>query len=424
MWISFVRLLLLLLWTLLALWNMITPLATSKQAVRPWVADIVLPFDPGIMRDQVVSAVPTYDPAVQAVWREPASVWMQIALRLIAADAVTPPHAARNLMLLSIALHDSVLAVQQSETEAIALSLDAALSEAALRVLRHLHPLHSAQIEASAAQAQWMGVWRNEVTPDALLPSQQIGAAVADAVLAWAATDGAVTQTPMPLPMSADAGRWQPTPPNYASAQLPQWGRVRTVVIGDPAQLRVPAPPAWHSPTMDAERRQFRQAQQLRAADRASADYWAAESGTVTPPGMWMERAIQLVQQHDQPTTQAVQIYAALGIALHDSAVACWESKYTYTVARPIQDTNANPTAWQPYLTTPPHPSYPSGHASFSGAASTILAAYFPSERDQLHSEAEAAAWSRVLGGIHWPMDGAAGLQQGQRVAEQVLATR
>jgi membrane-associated phospholipid phosphatase len=52
------------------------------------------------------------------------------------------------------------------------------------------------------------------------------------------------------------------------------------------------------------------------------------------------------------------------------------------------------------------------------------LAAYFPSERDQLHSEAEAAAWSRVLGGIHWPMDGAAGLQQGQRVAEQVLATR
>ena len=32
---------------------------------------------------------------------------------------------------------------------------------------------------------------------------------------------------------------------------------------------------------------------------------------------------------------------------------------------------------WMPLFATPPHPEYPSGHSTLSGAAATVLADYF-----------------------------------------------
>ncbi len=249
-----------------------------------------------------------------------------------------------------------------------------------------------------------------------------LGAAVADAVLAWAVADGADAPVGEPLLLESAPDRWAPTPPFFEAAQLPHWGAVRTVVIGDPTTVRLSAPPAWDDPAMDAERRSFQTAQdQLSAADRELAAAWAAGVGTATPPGMWMERAIGLVRRDALSTPAATHVYAGLGVALHDVAVACWETKYHYQVARPIQWLGEHKPDWKPFLATPPHPSYPSGHASFSGAAGTILAAFFPNDAAQLLAEAKSAAASRIVGGIHWPMDGVAGIKQGREVAERVL---
>ena len=71
---------------------------------------------------------------------------------------------------------------------------------------------------------------------------------------------------------------------------------------------------------------------------------------------------------------------------------------------------------WLSFITTPPFPSYVSGHSTTSGAAATVLAAFFPGQAAQLAAMAEEAAISRLYGGIHYRSDNEAGLELGRRV--------
>jgi hypothetical protein len=425
MWLI-IRLLILLVWATTTLLRVVhgEPAAAAQGQVQPWIATDVAALSKALPTTYAPEAIPPppADPAELDAWNEPASAWMELALRFIAADDTAPPRAARDLMLLGVALHDGLSAGVAARAAGTPISDDALLAAIAPRILAYSHPLHAETAQRAAATATWAGVWRGAAEAETIRPSQELGAAVAAAILAWAAADGADAPVGEPAPLPAGPGRWAPTPPWYEAAQLAQWGAVRTVAIGDPAAFRAAEPPAWDDPAMRDEYLAFETAQgALTAEDRALADAWAAGAGTVTPPGMWMQRAIGLVRQDRLATPEAARVYAVLGVALHDAAVACWESKYHYQVARPIQWITVKKSDWKPHLATPPHPSYPSGHASFSGAASTVLAAFFPAEADQLAAEAQSAAWSRVVGGIHWPMDGVAGLAQGRAVAARVL---
>ena len=100
-------------------------------------------------------------------------------------------------------------------------------------------------------------------------------------------------------------------------------------------------------------------------------------------------------------------------------------------------------------LKTPPFPAYTSGHSTFSGAASTVLASLFgdatpfesqtdghsaPEQRpldasqivtrhfDSFTQAAEEAGLSRIYGGIHFNFDNTAGLQLGREVGAATLA--
>jgi membrane-associated phospholipid phosphatase len=90
---------------------------------------------------------------------------------------------------------------------------------------------------------------------------------------------------------------------------------------------------------------------------------------------------------------------------------------------------------------TPPFPSYISGHATFTGAAGHILAAYFgnsfsftdnqkvpegfaPRSFNGFVDMIDEAAISRVYGGIHYEFDSEVGKQVGGNIAERVLSLR
>ena len=119
---------------------------------------------------------------------------------------------------------------------------------------------------------------------------------------------------------------------------------------------------------------------------------------------------------------EAAQILATMNVAVADAGIVCWETKYRDALCRPWQ---ADPAIVVPAdLGKPNHPSYVSGHASFSGAAAAVLGHYFPEKRAELWKMAEEAAWSRVEGGIHYGFDGTQGLSLGRQVADQVLAKR
>jgi hypothetical protein len=416
------------------------PVIPAPAQARPTVARAAEAAAPGhtwIVADgaAIVAALPALpeplpvapnapaDPTGLDAWAEPASAWMTEALHAIVADSTRPAHAARALMLLSVALADGLAVGEQARAAGAAVSDDALLAEAAGRLLAYTHPARGAAAATLAEGAAWAGLWRGAATVGGVLNGRQIGAAVADRVIAWGARDGSLDmKLDVGLP-AAGPGVWAPTGPALDRPELPGWGSVRTVAIGEAASLRAPAPPPWESPKMRATYAAFVQAQRgLSQADEALARRWAGGPGTVTPPGIWVEIGRDLIARHRLATPAAARVYAALGVALHDSAVACWESKFTYWLVRPQQAMVATNPAWQPLLKTPPHPAYPSGHATFSGAASALLGALFPADAAQLDQWAEEAARSRVLGGIHWPIDGAAGLAQGRAVAERVLA--
>src|SRR5215208_4598899 len=104
-------------------------------------------------------------------------------------------------------------------------------------------------------------------------------------------------------------------------------------------------------------------------------------------------------------------------MAAFDALIACNDAKYTYWLIRPTQADPAITLA----IGLPNFPAYPSNHACISSAEAEVIGAYVPGERQRLRARAAEAAFSRVLGAIHYRFDGDAGIELGARVANQAL---
>lgn len=76
-----------------------------------------------------------------------------------------------------------------------------------------------------------------------------------------------------------------------------------------------------------------------------------------------------------------------------------------------------------PCIHLPHSPSYPSGHSTSAFLWADILAEIFPNDRAALRERAELIAWSRIIGGVHYPSDITAGRMLGDRLAQELLKT-
>ncbi|MBV5344317.1 MAG: phosphatase PAP2 family protein, partial [Rhodoferax sp.] len=186
-----------------------------------------------------------------------------------------------------------------------------------------------------------------------------------------------------------------------------------------------------------------------RTADQTEqALFWADGGGSYTPPGHWTQIAAQVAAEKGNSLSANARLMAQLNIALADAAIACWDTKYHYTLWRPVTaiqnadvDGNAataQESGWTPLLITPPHPSFVSGHSTFSAAATGILAATFGDNTSfsttsatlpgvtrsftSFSQAANEAGISRIYGGIHFEFDNQAGKVIGEQVAAAVLS--
>jgi membrane-associated phospholipid phosphatase len=339
------------------------------------------------------------------------------------------------LALMSIGMDAALGAAGRERAAGHAVSDHAAVSSAASTIMLAVQPLlaSGSTISRDAEVAAWTGYWLGHDTPESVALGQAIGRQVADAVLGAAATDGAADAPRAELteydangdPVARAPGVWVPTGRMNKPGADPLWGQVRPLVLQSGAAARVPAPPAWDSAEFATVRSDFKAtADAVSASDVALAWKWDLRPSTPTPVGAWYLIARDLVLRDKLSASDAARIFAVLGAAINDSVIACWESKYHYRVARPIQWMQAEfDPMWLPVLgDTPNHPSYPSGHSAISAAAATVLGQYFPQDAAALEAQAHDASRSRVVGGIHWPLDIDAGAAQGRQVAEQVLA--
>lgn len=105
-------------------------------------------------------------------------------------------------------------------------------------------------------------------------------------------------------------------------------------------------------------------------------------------------------------------------MSLMDAAIVCWDTKYYYF--------NPRPTQMDPNIKTltgvPNFPAYISGHSTFSGAASTILAHLNPEKAQIYKAMAQEASVSRMYAGIHFRSDCEIGLQVGNNIGNYAIA--
>ena len=219
-----------------------------------------------------------------------------------------------------------------------------------------------------------------------------------------------------------------------------------------------------------------------RTPDQTIAGTFWAYDGTPSlcaPPRMYNQIVMQIARQQGTGFVELTRLLALANIAMADAGVAVWESKYLYDYWRPITaireaDEGTGPTGagdgnpltvGDPTFTplgapasnlagpnfTPPFPAYTSGHAGFGGAVFQVLRRFYGTDRikftfvsdeyngvtvdhdgvvrpliprtfETLSQAEEENGQSRIYLGIHFGFDKTAGIAQGRRIGNYVVA--
>ncbi len=402
-----------------------------------------------------------------------ATDWFDLQLKLIQeTPGFTPPVVARALGYSAVALYEAVvpgmpenhsLVGQLNGLEALPQAepgqrydWPTVANSALATSLRQLYPTATPENLAAvdALEAQYARQRQAETGEEVFNRSAEYGTAVAEAIFAWSKDDGGhegyTRNFPEGYTPLQGAGLWLPTPPNFQAALQPYWGQNRPFVVNPDVECLPPQPTAY-SEQPDSQfyaegMEVYTAVQNLTPEQEQIALFWADNPGeTFTPPGHSIAIASQVLRQEKASLALATETYARVGIAVTDSFISCWNTKYIYNLVRPITYIQAviNPTWNKPEITdpvvTPPFPEYTSGHSVQSGATAVVLTAVFGenySFNDNTHERrglpartfdsfaafAEEAAMSRLYGGIHYRPAIEAGLAQGECIGQQVNA--
>jgi hypothetical protein len=393
--------------------------------------------------------------------------WYGLVLELVRhTPTYSPPVASRALGYLGVAAWETVAAgdpalrslagqltglapLPEAPPHDRALALHAALAEATRTLFGNTGP--TGQRAIALVETRLLETAATGVAPGLAAASEAQGRAIAGHVLAWAETDGGAFVENMGFPhdhpLGEAPGAWTPTSliAQQQRPLLPGWGNNRPFAIPAGTACALPPPPAYSeapgSAFHDEALEVWEAGRALDAEGRAIARFWADDPMlSPTPPGHWIAIARQVLEREEADLASRAEVLARLGIAFGDAFIACWEAKYRYDLLRPVTYIRrAIDPDWEPFLTTPPFPEYPSGHSTLSGAAAAALTAAFgegyafedATHRDEglpsrvfpsFRAAAEEAALSRLLGGIHFRDAIERGLEQGACVGAYAVA--
>jgi hypothetical protein len=413
------------------------------------------------------AGAPASAKAADDVQSDVASMWFDALYEVVRSEAVTPPVAARVYGVTAVALYEAIapgarhqrsLAGQLNDLSSVPRPrrnrehhwptvANAALARTIRGIVPSFRPTNLDALEA--LEADFGARFRAHVGRRDYDRSVAHGRAVADAILAWAATDGFSALNNCPYVPVSGPGAWEPTLPGLAKNPLqPCWGQIRPMVLaaGDECSRR-------RHPRFDTDPRSrffaaaqevYRVSVDLTDEQKTIATYWAdAPGATGTPPGHWIAIVGQIARRDALSLAAAAEAYARVGIAVNDAFIQCWNAKYAFNLQRPETYIRDNIDAeWLPFIVTPAFPSYTSGHSTQSGAAARVLGDMFGVKAftDTLHSDHELlppqaprsfrsfdeaaaeAAVSRLYGGIHYAFDNDDGLEAGHCIAQAIIS--
>jgi hypothetical protein len=321
--------------------------------------------------------------------------------------------------------------------------------------------------------------YARETYPELLARSEQWGRRVASAIYEWEVRDvqghnAFLNPQPTDYAPPVGPGLWYDL--RGARAVFPHWGEVRTFAISEADKLaRKPIPYSENPNSLfyDQAEEVFKTvnfirehpADPLAFEQRWMGEFWSDDllNLTFSPPVRLIAVAVQIGESTGYSLAEAAELYAKLGMALHDAGVAVWYSKYYYNTERPdtyiqrvLKNQYPEAATWKTNLNnpltgaqglTPAFPAYPSGHSGFAGAGGIILSSFFEftpkhpgtyTMVDRCHADrtefistprsfssiselAEEKAYSRIPLGVHFRMDCDEGLRLGEIAAQRVL---
>ncbi|AMY09524.1 PAP2 superfamily protein [Luteitalea pratensis] len=388
-------------------------------------------------------------PAPAAAATDPVTEWNLIAVSetLSASPTQAPAVQTRTMAIVQVSVHDAVNAITQQYLSYSSpghgpsgAGAEAAAIGAAHHALVSLFPAREGALnDLLASSLATHGVSEFD-------PGLAFGQSVAATILARRATDNAAAaQFDYTAPGAGAAGVW--TALGNTPALLPGWGNVTPWVLRSGSQFRPDGPPALSSETYARDYDEVKLIGSFDSSQRTQEQTDIAHFWRASPTAIWNGAMTQVLEGGNLDLSSKARAFALLYLAAADASIACWDAKYTYNFWRPLPaiangeaDGNAATAGdllWQPLLLTHPHPEYPSGHTTNSGAMNTVIRLLFgnaPGVPIQLTFTGITREWltlseglqevvdARVYSGIHFRTSDEVGARQGRQVARFVLA--
>jgi hypothetical protein len=401
-------------------------------------------------------------PVAAAVPTDPVLEWIGIMNDTVIAAKTSPLLTVRQVALVSASVFDAVNGIKPRYTSLLVksgaprhASQRAAAIQAAYAMLIKLYTSPEQVALLTAHRDASITAVGSAESAQSIQEGMTWGQAVADSIWALRLTDGFAPPPPPFLGVQsiidqpAAVGVWRPTPLGNASGAGPQFATMTPWVLRRPSQFRLPPPLALTSAEYAADYNEVKSMGAFsgspRSADQSElALFWNGNTALY-----WNRIASQIAVERSLKLSENAHLFASLNVTMADAGIACWDGKYRYVYWRPITairlgDTDGNDSTvpdptWTPWLDTttgtPPHPEYPSGHSTVSGAAAAVLARMFgddtpftvtsdvrPGTRAFPSFSAATAeiADARVFGGIHYRTSCVRGNMLGQAVASYI----
>lgn len=374
--------------------------------------------------------------------------WNETAWRLT--GAMPPPVHGRIVSTMHAAVFDAVNSLEHRyaayaiDVQApIGTSADASAASAAHGVLVRMLPQRQVELDAALAASL-----AKIPEGDGKTAGQALGKDVAERMVALRSSDGMGGKASYSF--GSGPGVYQATPPMNQAPVLPQFRMVRPFLLKDVKQIELPGPPPLTSSIYARDLNEIkavggRISRKRSGEQTAVAIFWAASE--FLP---WNAVARAAAQAHPGPLADNARLFALLNMAMEDALIVAFESKYRFNAWRPItairNATSTNNLAvsadpsWEPLLVTPPHQEYPCAHCITSGAAETVLRAFYGNDKvdasvvlpdlgvlqhyrsfSEITREVENA---RVWGGIHYRTSAEHGTAAGRKIGEYALKSR
>ena len=370
---------------------------------------------------------------------------------------------SRGMAMVEGAVYDAVNAIDRGHEPYLVdpgqlgaqpwFSQDAAAATAAHDVLVAIAPGQQATLDGLYATTM------AGITDAFKAEGAAVGAAAADAMLAFRENDGFMAAFDWTLVIGPDPGDWRPMTPTALDPD-PWVGSLKPFLIQSPDQFRSDGPNALTSGAYTKDFNEVKELGSRTSTARTDDETKAAVFWQFPPIALWNGLARSLAGGLD--TADQARLYAMINLAAADGAISCWNDKYFWNFWRPRAaireaDTDGNPQTvadpnWEPLfhpltqttppLANPPFPDHPSGHGCVSGATIEAFQDFFGTDKmtfdvvggrslegvaipprhfERFSDALKEVIDARVWGGIHFRTADVQGAVLGKKVAHWLV---